>query len=80
VEKNVHKDQNRVSYAMNGFVISVGSCIKELTKKASATAKRIGKVEVDMKGTACKVPLAAEAIKKVADRGSLGKKRKTARC
>ncbi len=80
VEKNVHKDQNRVSYAMNGFVISVGSSIKALTKKAMATGKKIGKVEVDMKGTACKVPLAVEAIEKVADRGALGKKRKTARC
>jgi len=51
-----------------------------LTKKAMATGKKIGKVEVDMKGTACKVPLAVEAIEEVADRGALGKKRKTARC
>jgi len=80
VEQNVHKDQNRVSHTMNAFVIAVGSYIKPLTKEASATAKRIGKVEVDMGNTACKVPLAVDAIKKVAARGSLGKKRKTARC
>jgi len=80
VEKNVHKDKNRVSHTMNAFVIAVGSYIKPLTKNASATAKKIGKVEVDMGRTACKVPLAVDAIKKVADRGALGKKRKTARC
>jgi len=80
VEQNVHKDKNRVSHTMNAFVIAVGSYIKPLTKNASATAKKIGKVEVDMGQTACKVPLAVDAIKKVADRGALGKKRKTARC
>ncbi|MDA1229369.1 MAG: DNA alkylation repair protein [Planctomycetota bacterium] len=80
VEKNVHKDQNRVSHTMNAFVIAVGSFIKPLTKSASATAKQIGKVEVDMGATACKVPLAVEAIRKVADRGDVGKKRKSARC
>ena len=80
VEKNVHKDKNRVSHTMNAFVIAVGNYIKPLTKNASATAKKMGKVEVDMGRTACKVPLAVDAIKKVADRGALGKKRKTARC
>ncbi len=80
VEKNVHKDKNRVSHTMNAFVIAVGSYIKPLTKNASATAKKIGKVEVDMGQNACKVPLSVDAIKKVVDRGALGKKRKTARC
>ena len=80
VEADVHKDQNRVSHTMNAFVIAVGSCIKPLTKEAVATAKKIGKVEVDMGSTSCKVPLAVDAINKVADRGALGKKRKTARC
>jgi hypothetical protein len=44
------------------------------------TAKRIGKVEVMMGGTACKVPLAAVHIKKAIESGMIGKKRKTARC
>lgn len=79
-EKNVHKAQNRVRYTMNGFIIGVGCYINELSKKASEIAGRIGKVEVEMGGTACKVPLAADYIKKVIDRGSLGKKRKQARC
>lgn len=80
VEKNVHKAQNRVRFTMNGFVIAVGGAIKELTKKASKVGESIGKVSVDMGGTACKVPLATEYIQKIIDRGSHGKKRKTARC
>jgi hypothetical protein len=79
-EKNVHKAQNRVRYTMNGFIIGVGCYIKELSEKASVIGARIGKVNVEMGGTACKVPLATDYIKKVVDRGSLGKKRKQARC
>jgi len=37
-------------------------------------------VEVDMGETACKVPLAADYIRKAQARGSMGKKRKTAKC
>ena len=79
IEKNIHNAQNRVRYAMNGFVISIGSSIKELSPKATKVASVIGKVNVDVGGTACKVPLATDYIKKVVDRGSLGKKRKSAR-
>ncbi len=80
VEKNIHQAQNRVRFTMNGFVIAIGSYIVELTERASSVAKNIGKVNVDMGGTACKVPLAIDYIKKIADRGSIGKKRKVARC
>jgi len=79
-EKNVHNAQNRVRYTMNGFVIAVGAYISELTAKASEVGGRIGKVEVDMGGTACKVPLAKDYIKKVVDKGRIGKKRKSAKC
>jgi len=80
VEKSIHKSPNRVRYTMNGFVIAIGCNIEELTRKASEVAKKIGKVNVDMGGTSCKVPLAADYIKKVVDKGRIGKKRKTARC
>jgi hypothetical protein len=43
-------------------------------------AAKIGEVTVDMGGTACKVPSAAEAIEKVRKRGAIGKKRKSAKC
>jgi len=79
-EKEVHDAKNRVSYTINGFVIAVGSYIKELTPKAQEVAAKIGKVKVEMGGTACKVPLAKDYIQKIIDKDRVGKKRKTARC
>ncbi|MGK0414899.1 MAG: glycerol kinase, partial [Polaribacter sp.] len=72
--------QNRVRYAMNGFVISVGTSVEALTDKSKEVAKEIGKVTVDVGGTACKVPLASAYIDKVIAKGKIGVKRKTARC
>jgi len=71
---------NRVRYAMNGFVIAVGSYIKALTKKSQVVAEKIGKVTVEMGGTSCKVPLAKDYIQKIIDKDRVGKKRKAARC
>jgi len=80
VAEHVHAAPNRVRYTMNGFVIATGSYIKALTKKAQKIAKKIGKVEVEMGGTACKVPLATDYIQKMIDKERIGKKRKIARC
>jgi len=80
VARDIHESQNRVRYTMNGFVIAVGSYVKELTIKANEVAATIGKVSVDISGTACKVPLATAYIKKIKDKGTIGKKRKSARC
>lgn len=80
VETTIHQQPDRVRYVMNNFVISAGCYVKALTPIASAAAKKIGKVKVDMHGTACKVPDALEYFHKVGDRGSIGKKRKSARC
>jgi 3-methyladenine DNA glycosylase AlkD len=80
IEKDIHTAPNRVRYCMNSFVIATGSFVKELTKEATETGKKIGTVEVDMNGTACKVPFAPDYIRKVIDKGSLGKKKKTAKC
>jgi 3-methyladenine DNA glycosylase AlkD len=80
VGKEIHQAQNRVRYTMNGFVIAVGTYIKDLTKEAQEIGARIGKVNVEMGGTACKVPLAKDYIQKVIIKNQIGKKRKTARC
>jgi 3-methyladenine DNA glycosylase AlkD len=80
VEKEIYAAPNRVRHCMNGFVIAAGSYVKELTALATATGKKIGNVEVDMNGTSCKVPFAPDYIKKVIDKRSLGKKKKTAKC
>ena len=71
---------NRVRYCMNGFVIAVGTYIKPLLRQAKSAAKRIGKVEVDVGETSCKVPLAKEYIDKNEATGRVGKKRKTIKC
>jgi hypothetical protein len=76
----IHSEKNRVRHTMNTFVITVGGYCTHLSEKAVQVAIAIGKVKVDMGGTACKVPLATEYIKKMHQRGTLGKKRKTAMC
>ena len=80
VGDNIHEAQNRVRYTMNGFVISVAAYIPALMKKAIKIAKKIGKVHVEMGGTACKVPFAPDYIQNMIDKGRVGKKKKMARC
>ncbi|MDX2049036.1 MAG: DNA alkylation repair protein [Chitinophagaceae bacterium] len=80
VQKEIHNAPNRVRYTMNGFIIAAGAYIKELTKEAVETARKIGEVMVDMGGTSCKVPSAAGYIKKIEAKGNIGKKKKTVKC
>ena len=80
VERTIHDQPNLVRYAMNGFVIAVGTHVPGLTDLAIRTAEEIGTVTVDMSDTACKVPPAPDYIRKVQKRGAIGKKRKSARC
>lgn len=80
VQKTIHQQPDRVRYVMNGFVIAVGCYVKALTDLAVQTAEKIGRVSVDMGDTECKVPSAPEYIQKVKDRGTIGKKRKSAKC
>jgi 3-methyladenine DNA glycosylase AlkD len=80
VEKEIATTPNRVRYCMNGFVIAVGASVKPMLSKAKATAKKIGKVDVDVGDTSCKVPLALDTIQKLESMGRVGKKRKTTRC
>jgi 3-methyladenine DNA glycosylase AlkD len=80
VGKEIHKAPNRVRYTMNGFVISSGAYISSLTDLALKTGEKIGKVDVNVGDTACNVPLIPAYIGKIASKGQIGKKRKTARC
>ena len=79
-ERTIHSERNRVRYAMNNFIICVGAYVPERTALAKDIGDRVGKVHVDMGGTACKVPLITPYIQKIESRGSIGKKRKSARC
>jgi 3-methyladenine DNA glycosylase AlkD len=80
VVRDIGKAPNRVRYCMNGFVIYVGSFVKPLLAKAKATAKKLGKVEVDVGDTECKVPDALGMITKIESMGRTGQKRKSIKC
>jgi 3-methyladenine DNA glycosylase AlkD len=80
VEQTIHDERNCVRCAMNAFVIAVGCYVAPLTDVAVKTAKKIGEVSADMGETACQVPFAPACIDKVKQRGTIGKKRKAARC
>jgi 3-methyladenine DNA glycosylase AlkD len=80
VKTMIHSEKNRVRYVMNGFVISVGTYVPELTEEAKIVAEYIGKVHVDVGNTACKVPVALDYIKKVESKNRVGMKRKTCIC
>ncbi|RKN86315.1 DNA alkylation repair protein [Paenibacillus ginsengarvi] len=80
VAATIHEERNRVRYTMNGFVIAVGAYVAPLHETAIAAAEQIGSVQVDVGQTACKVPLATEYIRKVEERGTVGKKKKTCIC
>lgn len=68
ISEEIHSSKNRVRYAMNGFIISVGSYIPSLSNDAIEAARKIGKVHVEMGETACKVPLAEDYIEKAISR------------
>lgn len=76
IKKNIHEEANRVRYTMNTFVISVGTYLKELSPFAKDVAQAIGKVDVNMGETSCKVPEAYSYIEKVQKMNRVGTKRK----
>ena len=63
---------------MNLFLIAAGGYVPELTTEAKRIGKALGKINVDMGGTACEVPYAPDYIQKMLDKGV--KKKKMARC
>ena len=66
---------------MAGWIVTILACIAPgWGVIGKEVAGKIGIVEVNMNGTACKVPFAKDYIQKVVDKQRIGKKRKTARC
>jgi 3-methyladenine DNA glycosylase AlkD len=80
VEKEIKNAPNRVRYTMNCFIIAAGQGVEALTDAALATADKVGKVEVDMGDTSCKVTDAGAYLRSMIDRGMIGRKKKHARC
>lgn len=80
VRDTIHGERNWVRYVMNTFVISVGAYVEALTAEAKEVAEAVGKVQVDVGNTACKVPPATEYIGKIETMGRIGSKKKTCIC
>ena len=80
VQKTIHQAPDVVRYQMNAFVIALGSYVKPLTATAIQTAEKIGPVMADLGNNSCQVPFAPDHIRKIEQRGTLGKKRKSAKC
>ncbi len=68
IETGIHKAKNRTRHAMNNALIALGLRSPEFQKKALATARRVGKVEVDHGATNCETPDAAKYILRAAAR------------
>lgn len=80
IAATIHNEKNRVRYTMNMFVIVVGSYVRPLHEEAVRVAEEIGKVQVHMGQTACKVPDAVPYIEKTVAAGKLGTRKKTCIC
>ncbi|MEM0896161.1 MAG: DNA alkylation repair protein [Verrucomicrobiota bacterium] len=80
VARGIHEAPNREKDSMNSFLIAAGCFCVPLMEPALKAAAKIGKVEVDVGETNCKVPDATEYIRKVEKMGRIGKKKKTAKC
>ena len=80
VVENIHQSENRVRYTMNGFLIALGGAEEDFYSECVEATKKIGKVEVFMGKTACKVPFGPDYLKKMKDMGRIGKKKKTMKC
>jgi 3-methyladenine DNA glycosylase AlkD len=80
VQKTIHEAPDAVRYHMNGYVISVGAYVAPLTGLAIETGEKMGAVTADLGNNSCEVPYAPDYIRKIEQRGTIGKKKKTVKC
>lgn len=80
VRKEIRLVPDPVRRQMNLFLIGVGSYVAPLTRSAIQAGEVIGAIEVDVGNTECQIPFAPDYIRKVEERGRVGKKRKTVKC
>lgn len=80
IVKTLHHSPNRVRYGMNDFLICCGTYVAPLGESALRAADEIGRVEVDMGKTQCKVPYARSYILKSRRGLPVAPKRRTTRC
>lgn len=80
VKKTIHDAPDAVRYQMNGYVISVGAYVAPLTELAIETGEAVGVVTAHLGNNSCEVPYAPDYIRKIQERGTIGKKKKTVKC
>lgn len=80
VVRDMPKAHDDVRYTMNNFVIQCGTYVAPLAAKAESTAQALGRVQIDMGDTACKVPDAESYMIKARRGAAVAPKRKTVRC
>lgn len=80
VEKTIHHERNLARQQMNYFLIACGAYVAPLAERALATARKVGKVEVDVGDTDCQIPDAEAYILKSRRGAPVAPKRKTVRC
>lgn len=80
VQKTIHQSPDGVRYQMNGFVIATGCFVPSLTEFCLQLGEKIGPVTADLGNNDCQTPFAPDYIRKVQQRGTIGKKRKSAKC
>ena len=80
VKKEIHQAPDAVRYAMNNFVICLGGYVAPLTELAIRTGEEIGPVSADLGNNRCEVFSSPDYIRKMQDKGVIGKKRKTVKC
>lgn len=68
IHERIHRMPNRMRDAMNNAMIAIGGRNVHLRARAIATARAVGKVEVDHGETGCKTPDAEPYILKMAAR------------
>ncbi|RBP39721.1 3-methyladenine DNA glycosylase AlkD [Roseimicrobium gellanilyticum] len=80
VKNTIHDAADLVRYQMNAYVISVGAYVAPLTGLAIETGEKIGEVTADLGNNSCAVPYSPDYIRKIEQRGTIGKKKKTVKC
>ncbi len=80
VEEKIHNMPARTRYAMNNFVVAVGVSYTPLHEEALRTAEQIGEVTITQNTKSAQILNACESIKKEAQKGRIGFKRRSVRC
>ena len=80
VPQEIHAAPDGVRYQMNHFVIAAGCYVPALTELALQLAETMGPVTAHLGENSCEVFYAPDYIRKAQARGTIGKKRKSAKC